>query len=187
VCHSGRCRAGCCAGCIEAWQGRPVVWATWLVYPGRPRGLLKGLGLTQNPSICFRCVGIIILLRTDMQPHTMPVISTMFAHALQQCPIVQHTFRICTLLLAAGLPCGPPCRSRSTTRQRQRHARAARPAAAAAVCGRCRWARPTMPTPSTCHRCHNCLTRLWRVQGACWLTVALMRAQRCVARHLASA
>jgi hypothetical protein len=42
------------AGCIETWQGRPVVWATWLAYPGRPRGLLRGLGLTGHSSICFR-------------------------------------------------------------------------------------------------------------------------------------
>lgn len=41
-------------GCIEAWQGRPVVWATWLVYPGRPSGLLRGLGLTRHSSVCFR-------------------------------------------------------------------------------------------------------------------------------------
>lgn len=41
-------------GCIEAWQGRPVTWATWLVYPGRPRALLRGLGLTGHSSICFR-------------------------------------------------------------------------------------------------------------------------------------
>eukprot|EP00775_Hariotina_reticulata_P002347 gene2347-2653_t len=41
-------------GQLEAWTGRQVVWATSLLYPGRPRKLLRRLGLCASTSVDFR-------------------------------------------------------------------------------------------------------------------------------------
>lgn len=35
-----------------------MVWATRLMYPGRLKGLIRGLGLTAHASICFRSAGM---------------------------------------------------------------------------------------------------------------------------------
>lgn len=43
-------------GRLEAYSGKPVVWTTALLYPGRPRRLMKRLGLTATSKVCFRCV-----------------------------------------------------------------------------------------------------------------------------------
>ncbi|WIA12655.1 hypothetical protein OEZ85_006305 [Tetradesmus obliquus] len=41
-------------GKLEAWRGKRVLWAGLLMYPGRPRRLLRRLGLTGSSRVCFR-------------------------------------------------------------------------------------------------------------------------------------
>lgn len=41
-------------GRLDAYQGKPVVWITAMLYPGRPRQLMKKLGLTASGQVCFR-------------------------------------------------------------------------------------------------------------------------------------
>lgn len=45
-------------GKLEAWRGKRVLWAGLLMHPGRPRRLLRRLGLTGSSRVCFRCVAL---------------------------------------------------------------------------------------------------------------------------------
>ena len=41
-------------GMLDAFEGKPVVWSIGLLYPGRPRKLLKRLGLADGAAVNMR-------------------------------------------------------------------------------------------------------------------------------------
>jgi hypothetical protein len=151
------------AGSIEAWSGRPVTWSTWLIYPGRPQGLLKALGLGQHTPICLRWVA----------PHTSVLemsgcIPAQGCQAQQWQPgkhvSVAHTQECCLCLSVTTLaPAGAGLRSKqrhrllSATRQQPEHGHPPTQALPPPAAAR----QHTMPTPSTCRRCPRLRTCLW--------------------------
>jgi hypothetical protein len=41
-------------GMMDAFEGKPVVWSSGLLYPGRPQKLLKRLGLSGGAAVDIR-------------------------------------------------------------------------------------------------------------------------------------